>query len=66
LIKVTKVKEKVKVDKDRVGITYSSKLEEALVDIGGGRFKDSGSGKIYREVNINTSDYLEVGCGKRS
>jgi hypothetical protein len=65
LIKTTKVKEKVKADKDRIGITYSSKIEESLVDMGNGRHKDNINGKIYREVNINTSDYLEVGCRKR-
>jgi hypothetical protein len=51
------MKEKVKADKDRIGVTYSSQWDTAINN-GEGLFIHSRSGKKYREVNIDTSKHI--------
>jgi len=51
------MKEKVKPDKDRIGVTYSSQWD-TVIDNGEGLFIHSRNNKKYREVDINTSKYI--------
>jgi hypothetical protein len=52
------MKEKVKVDKDRVGICFEAKWD-SFVDEGGGRFYDKKNNKRYKVVeDIDTSKHI--------
>jgi hypothetical protein len=54
---VKKQKEKVKVDKDRVGNTFNC-LYDYTVDIGNGQFYSPVTKKVYKEINVNTTNDL--------
>jgi hypothetical protein len=57
LQKIVKVKEKVKQDKDRIGIAFAAKWN-AIVLGKDGLYHDLTNGKRYKEINIDTTNNL--------